>query len=121
MIRPATDPHQAIRDELTDMARNGSPATRKFAPVEQAQKNLNAAGRTSALRLLQLIAFGAIAACLPVTPLAYIGVAICAVGLIAAIVRLNNRHRDAYMQLQKLNGFSEIEALRNYTNRYSGS
>jgi hypothetical protein len=121
MSHPRTDREQALRDELVDMARNGSRETRQLAPLFEAQRNFNAAGRASILTLLRLLALGGLVACLPATPLAYLGVGICAAFLIAAIVRLNRTHRETYIQLQMLKGVSEADALRDYTNRYSGS
>jgi hypothetical protein len=150
-VRAGNDTLQALRDELAEMARTGSPETAREAARDAevlrrstalagtgrstknecqngdrlelavAERRFQNVSQSSVIWVAGLLCLGGIPICLSATPIS-IGILFVAVAIIGYCLILNkDEHRDAYIALQVVKGTSERDALRDYENRYSGS
>jgi hypothetical protein len=71
------------------------------------------------LAMLSLLSAGGASFCLGGGPAGYIGVGLFAIILIGAVVRLNQSHRNAYIERQISRGMSPLDAQRDYDQKYS--
>jgi hypothetical protein len=113
---------QQLRTELADLARNGTPEDRNVRRAS-AEADWSSARAYPLLMLGALLAMSAALSgiCLSVGIASYVGVGAFALALIGAVVMLNGKHRQAYVNRQMANGMSRADAERDYINRYDGS
>jgi hypothetical protein len=118
--RHATSRDQELITELSALARNG-------APIERDDRKT--ADQWSTVRfypMLMVVGLGVLsvgvgAVCLPPGFGSYVAVAVFFFVLLTAVLAMNSKHREAYVERQMANGMSRSEAEREYSNRYDGS
>jgi hypothetical protein len=113
---------ERIVAELAELARNGSPADREHRRQE-ANAKWSAMSSYPILMVGVLLAISAAvpAVCFSGGIASYIGVGVLFLALMSAIVWMNGRHRDAYVERLTAQGMSRAEAERDYMNLYDGS
>jgi hypothetical protein len=114
--------------EFTDVARSGpKPAKTDSTPASRTVAMRNAERRWKTVRRYPYLAFGGMWLMIPVgtfvlSPmgvLAYPVIALMAVGLIFAVVRLNRVHKRAFVEREMAGGMSDGEAVKLYESKYN--
>jgi hypothetical protein len=113
---------QQLRNELIDLARNGTPQDRD-------ERRLDAENTWSEVKyypilmigFLVILSTGAAGICFSGGAGSYIGLGIFTIALFTGVFWLNKRHQEAYIVREIAHGKSRIEAEREYRKKYQES